>query len=79
MFVRSAVSYSQNIKEFLLPYADKTVQNTSFEFTDKITGEKFSSTTNLPIKQNLEIESEYLHWSYTIALVYHGLFGLGKT
>jgi unsaturated rhamnogalacturonyl hydrolase len=71
--------YSQNIENFLRPYADKIVQNTSFEFKDKITNEKFSSTNNLPIKQNLEIESEYLHWSYTSALAYDGLFELGKT
>ena len=70
--------YSQNIEEFLRPYADKIVQNTSFEFTDKLTNEKYTTTNNLPVKQNLEIESEYLHWSYTSAMVYEGLYKLGK-
>jgi rhamnogalacturonyl hydrolase YesR len=71
--------HSQNIEEFLRPYADKIVEKTSFEFRDKKTNQKFSSTTNLPIKQNLEIESEYLHWKYTSALAYDGLFELGET
>lgn len=71
--------YSQNIEEFLRPYADKIIQNTAFEFRDKNTNQKFSSTDNLGVKQNLEIESEYLHWSYTSALAYDGLFELGKT
>jgi unsaturated rhamnogalacturonyl hydrolase len=70
--------YSQNIEGFLRPYADKIVSNTAFEFRDKNTSQKFSSTKDLPIKQNLEIESEYLHWSYTSALAYDGLFELGK-
>lgn len=71
--------YAQNSEDFLRPYADKIIKNTAFEFRDKNTNEKFSSTSNLPVKQNLEIESEYLHWSYTSALVYDGLFELGKT
>lgn len=72
-------SHCQSIENFLRPYADKIIQNTSFEFNDKLTNEKFGSTTNLPVKQNLEIESEYLHWRYTSALAYEGLFELGKT
>ena len=71
--------YAQNIEEFLRPYADKIVRNTAFEFRDKNTNHKYSSTKNLPVKQHLEIESEYLHWSYTSALAYDGLFELGKT
>lgn len=70
---------AQNIEGFLRPYADAIVLETFFEFTDKDTNEKFASTNNLPIKQNLEIESEYLHWKYTSALAYDGLFELGKT
>ena len=70
--------YAQNIEEFLRPYADKIVRNTAFEFRDKNTNQKYSSTKNLPVKQNLEIESEYLHWSYTSALAYDGLFELGN-
>ena len=80
IFVSSFVTcYAQNIEEFLRPYADKIVQNTAFEFRDKTTNEKFTSTNNLPVKQNLEIESEYLHWRYTSALAYDGLFELGNT
>jgi len=70
---------AQNIEGFLRTYADAIVLETFFEFTDKDTNEKFASTNNLPIKQNLEIESEYLHWKYTSALAYDGLFELGKT
>lgn len=70
--------YAQNIEKFLRPYADKIVQNTEFEFRDKKTNEKFNSTKNLPLKENLEIESEYLHWRYTSALAYDGLIALGK-
>jgi unsaturated rhamnogalacturonyl hydrolase len=69
---------SQNIENFLRPYADKIVENTAFEFRDKKTNQKFRSTKELPIKENLEIESEYLHWSYTSALAYDGLFELGN-
>jgi rhamnogalacturonyl hydrolase YesR len=70
--------YSQNIEEFLRPYADAIVQETDFVFTDNETKEKFSTANNLPIKQNLEIGSEYLHWKYTNGLVYEGLYELGK-
>lgn len=70
--------YSQNIEGFLRPYADAIVRETTFEFTDIETKEKFSTTNNLPIKQNLEIESEYLHWHYTSGLVYEGLNEFGK-
>ena len=77
LFVFS-MGFSQNIEDFLRPYADKIVENTSFEFNDKETNEKFRSTKELPIKENLEIESEYLHWSYTSALAYDGLFELGN-
>ena len=38
---------SQNIEEFLVPYADKIVKNTSFEFTDKVTKEKFVFPTDI--------------------------------
>ena len=71
--------YAQNIEDFLRPYADKIVENTALEFSDKNTNQKYRSTNNLPIKQHLEIESEYLHWSYNSALAYDGLFELGKT
>jgi unsaturated rhamnogalacturonyl hydrolase len=69
--------YSQNIEGFLRPYADAIVQETDFEFTDKKTGEKYPSSGDLPIKPYLSIESEYLHWRYTSALVYDGLWELG--
>jgi rhamnogalacturonyl hydrolase YesR len=69
---------AQNIEGFLRPYADAIVQETTFELTDKETGERFSSTRNLPVKQNLTIESEFLQWRYTSALVYEGLRELGK-
>ena len=69
---------AQNIEGFLRPYADAIVQETTFELTDKKTGERFSSTKNLPIKPNLTIESEFLQWRYTSALVYEGLRELGK-
>ena len=71
--------YSQDIESFLRPYADAIVQETSFEFTDKVTGEKFPSTKNLPINPNLAIESEFLQWRYTSGLLYDGLLELGKT
>jgi len=77
LFVFS-MGFSQNIEDFLRPYADKIVENTSFEFNDKETNQKFRSTEKLPIKENLEIESEYLHWSYTSALAYDGLYELGR-
>jgi len=51
--VFSGHSQAQNIEEFLRPYADKIVEETSFEFSDKTTDQKFRTTTNLPIKQNL--------------------------
>lgn len=71
--------HSQEIERFLRPYADKVIQNTTFEFSDKNTNQKYTTTDNLPVNQNLEIESEYLHWRYTSALAYEGLFELGKT
>lgn len=70
--------YSQPIEGFLRPYADAIVKESAFEFMDKETNEKFPSTKNLPTKQNLAIESEFLHWRYTSALVYDGLRELGK-
>ena len=70
--------YAQDIEKFLRPYADKIIQNSAFEFRDKKTNEKYISTKNLPLKENLEIESEYLHWRYTSALAYDGLIALGK-
>lgn len=70
--------HAQNTESFLRQYADAIVKETAFEFTDKETGEKYASTKNLQIKQNLTIESEFLHWRYTSALVYDGLFELGK-
>jgi len=49
LFVFS-MGFSQNIEDFLRPYADKIVVNTSFEFNDKETNQKFRSTEKLPIK-----------------------------
>ncbi len=72
------ISKAQNIESFLRPYADAIVKETAFEFRDKETNENFSSTNNLPIKQNLVIGSDYLHWRYTNALIYEGLFEFGK-
>jgi len=69
---------AQNIETFLRPYADAIVKETAFEFRDKKTNEKFLTANNLPIKTELEIESEFLHWRYTSALVYDGLRELGK-
>lgn len=70
--------YTQNTEAFLRPYADAIVEETAFELTDTKTDEKFTDTDNLPIKQNLAIESDFLHWRYTSALVYDGLWELGK-
>ena len=69
---------SQNIEAFLRPYADEIVRSSEFEFVDKLSGEKFSATKDLPIKQNLKVESNYLHWHYTSALVFEGLLSLGN-
>ena len=70
-------SNAQDIEGFLRPYADAIVQETSFEFADKETEEKFPTTKNLPIKPYLKIESENLHWRYTSGLLYDGLLELG--
>lgn len=70
-------SNAQNIEGFLRPYADAIVKETSFEFTDKETEEKFTSTNNLSIKPYLTIESEFLHWRYTSGLLYDGILELG--
>ena len=78
LICKSIVLNAQNIEGFLRPYADAIVQETAFELTDKKTGERFSSTKNFPVKQNLAIESDFLQWRYTSALVYEGLRELGK-
>lgn len=70
-------SNAQDIEGFLRPYADAIVKETSFEFTDKETEEKFTSTNNLSIKPYLTIESEFLHWRYTSGLLYDGILELG--
>jgi len=53
--------YSQNMESFIRPYADAIVEETNFEFTDKRTGEKFPSTNNLPLKQNLIITISFTY------------------
>ena len=70
-------AYGQNTVSFLRPYADDIISESAFEFVDKESGEKFSSTENLPLKQNLKLDPVFLHWHYTSALVYDGLLALG--
>ena len=70
--------YSQNIESFLTPYAEAIVEDSAFVLTSRESGEEFASTENLKIKQHLAIESEFLHWRYTSALVYEGLRELGE-
>ena len=74
----SFASNSQTIQDFLSPYAEAIVEDSAFVFTDKESGEEYESTENLEIKQHLAIESEFLQWSYTSALVYEGLRELGE-
>ena len=71
-------SQSQAIEDFLEPYAETIVEGSAFVFTDKESGEAFESTKNLDVRQHLAIESEFLHWRYTSALVYEGLRELGE-
>ena len=68
---------SQNIEAFLRPYADDIIRTSAFEFIDKESGEKFYSTKDLPLMKNLKVESVYLRWHYTSALVHDGLLSLG--
>ncbi len=69
---------SQNIETFLRPYANDIISTSAFEFVDKDTGAKYSSTKDLAPMQDLKVEPEYLHWHYTSALVHDGLLSLGK-
>jgi len=68
---------SQDIEAFLRPYADDIIRTSTFEFVDRESGKRFSSTEDLPLMKNLIVEPVYLRWHYTSALVYDGLHSLG--
>lgn len=63
----SALSFCQttiNTEEVVRRVADNIIQNTSFQFIDSKTGQKYDSTKGLPQNGDIKVDSRYDKWAY---------------
>jgi len=69
---------AQNTEEITKKVADQIIQNTSFKFINKKTGEKFSSTQDVPYSQSVAVESPENEWYYMNGVVNIALIQLAE-
>ena len=69
---------AQNTTEITRKVADNVLQNTSFRFIDKKSGETFSSTKNIPYSQSISVESAANEWYYMNGVINIGMLKLSE-
>jgi len=58
--------------------ANNVIENTTFQFVEKRTGQHFKSLQNVPLNANLEIESPYSDWRYWNGVLNIAMLKLGQ-
>lgn len=69
---------AQSALEITEKVADNVLQNTSFRFIDKKSGETFSSTKNLLYNQSISVESASNEWYYMNGVLNIGMLKLAE-
>jgi unsaturated rhamnogalacturonyl hydrolase len=69
---------AQTSQEITEKVADNVLQSTSFSFIDKKSGEKFSSTNNIPYNQSISVESASNEWYYMNGVINIGMLKLAE-
>lgn len=57
--------------------ADRIVNSTTYLFENKKTGETFASVKDLPLSKDIQVQSKYNQWHYTIGVTDIALMELG--
>ncbi|HEY0677656.1 MAG TPA: glycoside hydrolase family 88 protein [Chitinophagaceae bacterium] len=71
--------FSQNsTEEVVRRVADNIISQTSFQFVNNKTGEKFSTTKGLDTTNNLKAESRFNKWQYVNGVLTVGMIRLGN-
>ena len=62
-----------NPEEITRRVADRVIENTSFQFINQATGEKFASTNGKDTSSNVKAESGYNKWAYVNGVLNTGM------
>lgn len=66
-------------EEITRKVADNVIRNTSFNFINKNTKEKYASTRDLPVSADITTESPYNKWEYVNGVLAIGMMQLART
>ncbi|MCB0732522.1 MAG: glycosyl hydrolase family 88, partial [Ignavibacteriae bacterium] len=72
------LEYRKSTKTILKKIADRILSETSYQFIDTETGEKYKSTKGLKPKLTVKIESKYNDWHYTNGVLNFAMNELGN-
>ncbi len=78
MFFCASMLQAQNISEATaLKIADRIINSTTYTFINKKTGETYTSVKDLPLSQDIAVQSKYNQWHYTNGVTNIALMELG--
>ena len=75
-----ATAFAQNkmtTEEAAKTIADRIVNSTTYLFENKKTGETFATVKDLPLSKDIQVQSKYNQWHYTIGVTDIALMELG--
>jgi len=78
LFLSTTLFAQNNTEEIVRKVADNIIQNTSFEFINNKTGEKFTSTKGKDTSANVKAESKFNRWQYVNGVLTVGMLRLSK-
>ncbi|HEY8660802.1 MAG TPA: glycoside hydrolase family 88 protein [Hanamia sp.] len=81
LLILSANLFAQtkpDAEEITRKVADRVIENTSFQFINNVTGEKFESTNGRDPSPNVKAESRYNKWSYVNGVLNTGMMRLSN-
>ena len=74
----TSILHAQGLPEITAKkIADRIIQSTTYTFVNKKTGETFTSVKNLPLSQDIAVQSKYNQWHYTNGVTHIALLELG--
>ena len=79
LLISSTVMAQKNDpEEVIRRVADNVIRNTSFQFVNSATGEKFASTKGRDTSFNVKAESRYNKWAYVNGVLTVGMIEMSK-
>src|SRR5215212_4499783 len=78
LFISSALFAQTNTEEVVRRVADNIIRQTTFQFINNKTGEKFSSTKGKDTTNNVKAESKFNKWQYVNGVLTVGMLRLSN-